>query len=62
MANPERHITVWRKVESVLDWDFLFTETHEDAARVVNNLKAGGVHQFSTYSLGPKVDDLSSEF
>lgn len=62
MANPERHITIWRLVENVLDWGFHVTESPEEAAQVVNNLKAQGVRQFSTHLLGPKVDDLSSDF
>lgn len=63
MNKDERYITLWRKTsERVLDWDFHTSESLGEAETVVTNLKAQGVIQFSTHSLGSKVDALSSEF
>ena len=60
--SSQRIITVWRKVDSVLDWDFHVSEDATDAARVVENLKKQGVHQYRSYPLGENIAELSSGY
>jgi hypothetical protein len=59
-----KYITAWRRAppDNVLDWDFHVSMNIEDAAIVVKNIKARGVHQYFTYALGDKITDLSSEY
>lgn len=58
----ERYITMWRKTDDVLDWDFHVSESRADAEQVVRNITRQGVHQYSTRQLGDKVEDLSSAY
>lgn len=58
----DRFITTWRKTDKVLEWDHYVSETEKDATRVVDNIKAQGVHQFHTFKLGEQIPALSSEY
>ena len=60
----QQYMTVWRKVhpDNVLEWDQHFSDHIDDARQVVANLKKRGVKQFSTYPIGERVADLSSEY
>ena len=58
-----RYITTWRKPPpNVLDWSHHASEDEWEAAQVVANLKAQGVHQFHTFRLGEMLPKLSSEY
>ena len=62
MSN-QRYVTMWRKTGgSVLDWDVQVSESLLEAERVVENITAQGVHQYSTYPIGECVENLSSKY
>lgn len=59
----QRCVTLWRKADgNMLDWDFYVSESLEEAARVVANIREQGVLQYSTYPIGERVADMSSEY
>ena len=59
----DRCITVWRKLApNNLDWDHYVSDSREDAEITIANLRAKGVRQFSTYPIGDRLPDLSSEY
>ena len=59
----DRYITVWRNpAPGNLDWEHYVSEDRKEAERVVENIKAQGVHQFWTYAIGLRLPDLSSEY
>lgn len=60
--SEERFIVMWRKPDAVLDWEFYVAEDRYSARRVVANIVEQGAIQYSTYSLGDKLPELSSEF
>lgn len=53
------YITLWRKTDNVLEWDFHVAFFRDDAERCVANLKKQGVRQFGTHYYGAKVPELS---
>lgn len=59
-----RYIALWRctEPERVLDWEFYVSESMDDAERVVANLLKQGVHQYRTYKLGDRLENLSSAY
>jgi hypothetical protein len=57
-----RYITVWRKPENVLEWDFYTSENLDEAELVVEKLKKRKTIQYYTYPISDKVSELSSEF
>jgi len=58
----DKFITIWRKTENILEWDFFTSRDLAQAEQVVSNLLAQGVKQYSTYPIGERVTNLSSEF
>ncbi len=60
----QRYVTLWRKPPpaNVFEWDFHVSENLKEARTVVKNIKARGVHQYGTYPIGERVEDLSSEY
>ena len=59
----QQYITLWRKpAPDNLDWDFHVSLHLSDAETVVANIKARGVHQYRTYTIGDHIADLSSEY
>jgi len=57
-----KYITLWRKVDEVLEWDFHTSLDIETARRVVKNLQGQGVKQYSTFPIGERVNELSATF
>jgi len=53
-----RYITVWRKRDKPLEWDFHISEDYREAAHVHSNLVDQDVQQGSTYELGPDQPEL----
>lgn len=59
----ERHITLWRKTgEQCLDWDFHVSDFPDELPRLIENLKKRGVVQYTTYELGPQIDEHTCGF
>ena len=59
----DRYIAIWRNpAPGNLDWDHYVSEDRKEAERVVVTIKIRGVHQFSTYAIGDRLPDLSSEY
>lgn len=59
----QRYITTWRKPgEKILEWDHYVSESIEEAATVVENIKKQGVHQYHTYPIGDMIAEHSSEY
>lgn len=57
----ERYVTMWRKTgDKLLEWDHYVSEDMGEVRRVTENLRKQGVWQWSTYSLGPKIGELSA--
>jgi hypothetical protein len=57
-----RYITLWRKPDSPIDWDFYVSEDRREADAVIRNLVGQKVRQASTYELGPVVAEMSLTF
>lgn len=55
-----RHITIWRKIDNPIDWDFYVSEDMQEAQDAVANLVKQGVKKFTTFPIGDRVVDLSS--
>ena len=53
-----RFVTLWRKPDSPIDWDFYVSEDEREASTVVANLRKRKVWQASTYHLGPVCENL----
>ena len=51
-AKEQRFITLWRKRSSALDWDFHVSESSDELDKLLANLQAQGIRQFSTYPIG----------
>lgn len=58
----QRYITVWRKPDDVLNWDFHFSEDGNEVETVVANLIKRGVKQYSTHPISGRLAALTSEF
>lgn len=54
-----RHITLWRKLDNPIDWDFYVSEDMQEAEDVVANLVKQGIKRFTTFPIGDRVADLS---
>lgn len=55
----ERFITIWRKKEAPMDWDFYISESRRETEGVFRNVTHQGHSLIATYQLGAKVNDLS---
>lgn len=63
MALPPRRIIVYRNPPpNILDWSYYIVEPWDDIDYVIFNMKKQGIHQYSTYDLGPRHDNYSSEY
>lgn len=54
-----RFITLWRRPDSPIDWEFHVSETEREASEVLGNLTKRGVKKATTYRLGEAMPSLS---
>ncbi|MBB4856978.1 hypothetical protein HNO88_000275 [Novosphingobium chloroacetimidivorans] len=58
-GEKRRYITLWRKPDAVLDWEFHVSENDHELQQVVGNLRKRPIKQGTTYVLGKEVPELS---
>ena len=60
----ERFITLWRKPDNPLDWDFYVSDSAHELAQAVDNLKRGDLRGtlFTTYRLGERMAGYSQDY
>ena len=56
----ERFITLWRRADSPIDWDFYVSESEAEAGEVMDNLAKQKIPKATTYRLGEVVPSLST--
>jgi len=56
----DRFITLWRRVDSPIDWDFCVSENEAEAGEVMRNLTKQKIVKVTTYRLGDIVSSLST--
>jgi len=58
-AAQQRYITLWRKPNNALEWDFYVSEDRSEAEQAHRNLREQGVRDAATYPLGDQEASLS---